>query len=277
MTGRPQPFRVITFNTAVGNPRIETDQRAFLDLPFYREIIDGGAGAPIVALQEVGREQAKALRRAERRGPFRVVHIARPRQGNALVVPERFTLLARRSRYFLGSQLGALARAVWRAVTTGARFNHRQYLELRMWSAVRLRDSRGGLPFTVFNTHLSGDPHLRVAQATALMRRVHRARRDGPVILAGDLNARPRDGEGSEAARADAAVWDLIDPLEDMAPAARDPRRPTIDWILADGFSSLGARQYTDDSLELPGLPCAEVISDHYAKEATIVQAGGGT
>lgn len=262
------PIRVITFNTAVGNPRIATEQRAFLELPFYREIIEGSPEAPILAAQEVGPEQAKALERAARDGRFRLIRIARPGQGNALLVPRRFELLERRSRYFLSSQLAALARALWRALTTRTRFNHRQYLELRMWSEARLRDSRGGRPFTLYNTHLSGAAQLRLAQAAALARHVHRARRAGPVILAGDLNLRPPGAKGSEA---DGAVWALLDPLEDMAPSARDPRRPAIDWILATGFSGLGARLYTDDSLQLPGLPCAEEISDHYAKEAVLL------
>lgn len=268
------PIRVITFNTAAGNRRIATDQRSFLDLPFYREIIGGSREAPILAAQEVGPEQAKALERAARDGRFRLIGIARPGQGNALLVPGRFEVLERRSGYFLSSQLGALARALWRTLTTRARFNHRQYLEPRMWSEARLRDSRGGRPFTIYNTHLSGDAQLRFAQAAALARRVHRARRDGPVILAGDLNARPPGGKASEV---DGALWALLEPLEDMAPTARDPRRPAIDWILATGFSSLGARLYTDDSLQLPGLPCAEEISDHYAKEAVLLLRPGET
>ena len=272
-----QPIRVITFNTAVGNPRITTDQRAFLDLPFYREVVEGRPEAAILALQEVGPGQASALRRAEGGGRFRLIHIARPGQGNALLVPGRFHVVGSRSRPFLASQVAALARALWRRLRTGTGLNHRQYLELRMWSEARLRDSEGGPPFTVYNTHLSGDPRLRVAQAGALMRRVHDARRDGPVILAGDLNTRPRADDDSERSRADAAVWDLLAPLGDMAPAARDPRRPVIDWVLADGFDTVGARQYTDESLRLPGLPNAEAISDHYAKEALLVRAGRAT
>lgn len=46
VTARPEQayehLRVITFNTAVGNPRIKTAQRAFLELPFYRDVIEGG-------------------------------------------------------------------------------------------------------------------------------------------------------------------------------------------------------------------------------------------
>ena len=267
---QPPPIRVITFNTAVGNPRIKTDQRDFLALPFYREVIEGAPEAPILALQEVGPEQAKALKSAADGGPLRVIHIQRPGQGNALLVPARFEVLSQRSRYFVLSQLAALAKAVWRAASRRERLNHRQLFELRMWSEARLLDHRGQRVFTVFNTHLSGDPHLRVEQAKALMRRVHGARGHGPVILAGDFNTRPADSGSREQSRADAAVRALFPPLEDMAPSASDPRRAVIDYVLATGFSPVSARQYTDESLQLPGLPSAEVISDHYAKEAVL-------
>ncbi len=266
------PIRVITFNTAVGNPKIRTPQRAFLDLPFYREVIGGADGAPILALQEVGPEQAKALKEAAAGGQFRVIHIRRPKQGNTLVIPARFEVVSRRSWYFLVSQLGALLQALWRAARHKRTLNHRQYLELRMWSRARLKDKQGGREFTVFNTHVSGDPHLRLAQMKALLGRVHGAVRAGPVILAADLNTRPADAESKnpEQRQADAAIRALLPPLEDMAPSLREPRRAAIDWVLASGFAPVGATQYTDDALQLPGLPSADVISDHYAKEAVL-------
>jgi hypothetical protein len=115
------PIRVITFNTAVGNPRIKTDQRDFLELPFYREIIEGCPGAAILAAQEVGPEQAKALKRAAGGGHLRVIHIQRPGQGNALLVPARFEVLSHRSRYFVWSQLAALAMAAAAEPRDGSR------------------------------------------------------------------------------------------------------------------------------------------------------------
>jgi endonuclease/exonuclease/phosphatase family metal-dependent hydrolase len=265
--------RVITFNTAVGNPKITTRQRDFLELPFYREVIEGSDDAAILALQEVGPDQAAALKSAAAAGGrFRVEYIRRPRQGNALVIPDRYELLGHRSSYYVVSQLTALAKALWRAARRRHRLNYRQYLELRMWSRVRLRDRRGAGEFTIFNTHVSGDPDLRVSQVAALLRRVRRAARDGPVILAADLNTRPADAESKnpEQRRGDAAVRALFPPLEDMAPSLRDPRRGAIDWILATGFTPVGAKQYTDDSLQLPGLATADLISDHYAKEAVL-------
>jgi endonuclease/exonuclease/phosphatase family metal-dependent hydrolase len=251
-------IRVITFNCAAGNPQITTAQRDLLALPFYREVLEGDPRAAILALQEVGPEQARALKAAAARGPFELVQIRRPGQGNALLVPERYALLAERSRYFLASALRPLVRR--------ERLDVRQLLELRMWSCARLADrDPAGLELTVFNTHLSGDGPLRVAQARSLLRRVHRARAGGPVILAGDLNVRATGGPA-----ADGAVRALFAPLRDMAPAAVDARRPAIDWILAAGFEPAGARLYTGDSLSLPGSPSAELVSDHYAKEALL-------
>lgn len=257
--------RVVTFNTAVGNPRIRTAARDFLALPFYREILDGDPGAAILALQEVGPGQAKALREAAAAGRFALLHIQRPGQGNALLVPGRYEVLGRRSRYFAASQLRALGVALGRRVTRRERLNLRQYLELRMWSCARIADRASGFELMVFNTHLSGEGPLRLAQARSLLRRVHRARAGGPVILAGDLNVRATGGPA-----ADGAVRALFAPLRDMAPAAVDPRRPAIDWILASGFEPAGARLYTGDALSLPGSPSAELVSDHYAKEAVL-------
>lgn len=263
-------MRLITFNTAVGNPAIKTDQHAFLELPFYREIIEGRPQAPVLAAQEVGPEQAKALKRAAADGDFHLIHIQRPGQGNALLIPGRFRVVAARSGYYLASQLEALAEALWRAATKRERFNHRQFFELRMWSEVRLEDRGAERVFTIFNTHLSGDPHLRLAQAKALFHRVHRARRQGPVVLTGDLNVRAAEVGKPGHAGPDAAVRALFHPLQNMAESAVDARRSNIDYVLATGFSPVSSRLYTDDALQLPGLPSAELISDHYAKEAVV-------
>lgn len=272
MTNPGSDIRVITFNTAVGNPKITTAQRDFLALAFYREIFDGASAAAILALQEVGDEQAAALDAAAATpdARFTLVRIQRPKQGNALLIPGRYDVLSRRSRYFVASQLRAFAGASWRALRRRSPLNYRQYLELRMWSSASLADQATGREFTVFNTHLSGEAPLRLAQARSLLERVHRARARGPVILAGDLNVRAADTGTSEAAVANAAVRALFAPLQDMAATAVDPRRPAIDWILAAGFEPVVARLYTDDDLSLPGSPTAELVSDHYAKEAVL-------
>src|SRR4051812_6684337 len=144
-----KPVRVITFNTAVGNPKIKTPQREFLKLPFYREVIEGAPDAPILALQEVGPEQAKALKEAAAEGAFQVVHIQRPGQGNAILIPSRFEVIKRRAWYYGGSQLPPLAVALWRAARERQKLNYRQYLELRMWIRVTLANGQGRGQFTV--------------------------------------------------------------------------------------------------------------------------------
>ena len=96
-------IRVVTFNTAAGNPRIKTPQASFLELPFYREALEGAPGAPILALQEVGDAQAKALRAATTAA--RVVQIRRPGLGNALIVPARYEVLKARRGYYALSHL----------------------------------------------------------------------------------------------------------------------------------------------------------------------------
>lgn len=250
-------LRVITFNTAVGNPQIKTAQRAFVELPFYRDVIEGRSQAPILALQEVGPEQARALKDAVANGRFSVIHIQRPGQGNALLIP-------RRSRCSTGG----------RAICSPRR-DDAQLGELRMFNEARLRDTRCDRVFTVFNTHLSADPHLRVVQARELFGRAHAARRHGPVIVAGDLNTRAVEHPDLRQRRADAQVRALFAPLEDMGGSAVDHRRPKIDYVLADGFAPVSTRLYTGDSLQLPGLPRAEVISDHYAEGCAALRLGG--
>jgi endonuclease/exonuclease/phosphatase family metal-dependent hydrolase len=270
-------LRVITFNTAVGNPQIKTAQRAFLELPFYRDVIEGRSDAPILALQEVGPEQAGALKDATANGRFSVIHIQRPGQGNALLIPQRFQVLHRRSRYLLAGQLRGIVAALWRAARGRGRPDLRQLGELRMLNEARLRDARSERVFTVLNTHLSADPHLRVVQARELFGRAHAARRHGPVIVAGDLNTRAVEHPDLRQRRADARVRALFAPLEDMGAAAVDHRRPKIDYVLAHGFAPVSSRLYTGDSLQLPGLPTAEVISDHYAEEAVLRYAWAGS
>jgi endonuclease/exonuclease/phosphatase family metal-dependent hydrolase len=260
-------LRVITFNTAVGNPQIKTAQRAFLELPFYRDVIEGRSEAPILALQEVGLEQARALKDAAANGRFSVIHTQRPGQGNALLIPQRFQVLHRRSRYLLAGQLRGIVAALWRAARGRGRTDLRQLGELRMLNEARLRDTRCERVFTVLNTHLSADPHLRVVQARELFGRAHAARRHGPVIVAGDLNTRAVEHPDQRQRLADARVRALFAPLEDMGAAAVDHRRPKIDYVLAHGFVPVSSRLCTGDSLQLPGLPSAEVISDHYAEE----------
>jgi endonuclease/exonuclease/phosphatase family metal-dependent hydrolase len=263
----PRPFRVITYNTAVGNKRIRTPQAAFLELPFYRDVLEDRGDAPILALQEVGPEQARGLRRAQRGGTFRLVHISRPGQGNAIVVPRRFEVLSSKSRFYGAAALRAIGVSLARWVGERRRPGWGQLLEPRMWSRARLRDRESGRELTVFNTHLSLDPLLKLEQARALYRRVRRAQDAGPVIVAGDFNTRTAETATPEQDRWDAPVRALFEDLTDMGLSSPDRRKSNIDYILASGFEALSSRVWTGDSLQLPGSPRAELISDHYPEE----------
>ena len=252
-------IRVVTFNTAAGNPRIKTPQRSFLALPFYREALDGAPGAPLLALQEVGDAQAKALRAA--RTTARIIQMRRPGLGNALIVPARYEMLAADRGYFALSHLRGVLDALrwWRGEQH--RPNWRQFGELRMWIAARLRDRVSQRAFTVLTTHLSIEPSLKRRQAGAIVERAQAARRHGPVVLAGDLNVPATGAKGR-----DVEIAAILSRLQDMGSGGR----PDIDYVLADGFQPLSMRRWTGDSLALPGSPNAETVSDHYAKDALL-------
>jgi endonuclease/exonuclease/phosphatase family metal-dependent hydrolase len=169
--------RVITFNTAIGNPRVTTPEGAFLALPFYREAFAGGEDAPLLALQEVGAKQARLLKRAA--GTAIVLQKRRPGQGNALVIPDRYEVKAHDAGYFVRPQLRGIVAAL-----RGGRRDWRQYGELRMWIEARLHDRAAGRDLTMLTTHVSFDRDLNPRQLAAVVRRAH-----PPAILAGDLNA----------------------------------------------------------------------------------------
>jgi endonuclease/exonuclease/phosphatase family metal-dependent hydrolase len=222
--------RVITFNCAIGNPRIATPEEELLELPFYREALAGGDGAPLLALQEVGAVQARTLGQAA--GTAAVLHKRRPGQGNALVIPDRHEVLADAAGFFLRPQLRGVAAAL-----RHGRRNWRQYGELRMWLQARLRDRAAGRELTLITTHVSFDRDLNGPQARAVGRRAASA--GTPVILAGDFNAAPPAG------------------LEVLATGPGG-----LDHVLASGFALVSARSWTD-VLE-------RRISDHAPVEARL-------
>ena len=125
--------RVVTFNTAAGNPRIKTPQAAFLQLPFYVEAFDGAPQAPILALQEVGPAQARALKERARQGGFALLQLSRPGLGNALVVPDRYEVLSTRRGFYARSHLLGVADGLRRWARSRQRPDWRQFGELRIW------------------------------------------------------------------------------------------------------------------------------------------------
>ncbi|MEA2311810.1 MAG: Endonuclease/Exonuclease/phosphatase family [Solirubrobacteraceae bacterium] len=258
----PDEVRVITFNTAAGNPRIHTRQADFVTLPFYREALSDAAGAPLLALQEVGDEQARALREAARGAPCRVIQMRRPGLGDALVIPGRYAVLSVRRCYYLLSQLTGALDAVRRRVLLGEQPNWRQLGELRTWIAARLRDTRSGRELTLLTTHLSIEPSLKVPEARAIVARALRA--DGPVVLAGDFNVPAGRARGR-----DVGVALRLTALRDLGPPPL-PGREDIDYVLTRGLEPVSARRWTGDSLSLPGSPDAEHVSDHYAEDVVM-------
>ena len=264
---------MITYNTAGGNPRFRTLQSDLVTLPFYVEALTGAPGAPLLALQEVGAKQARALRRGARSGRARVLYVRRPGLGNALVIPDRFEVLSHQRRFYLASQLRGLARGLRRWHQDRQRQNWRQYAELRMSIEARLRDRRSGRRFTIFNTHLSIEPGLRDAQVESLLRRARAAARRGPVIVAADLNVRLPRGDPLEPPFAQ-----LLREFPDMgtSPSAQ----ADLDFILAAGFIPRRSRIWSGESLSLPGRPNAESVSDHLAEDDILrfssAEPGGG-
>lgn len=247
-------LRVITFNCAGGNPAYRPDPGTLSSLPFYRDVLRGAPDAPVLSLQEVTREHMAALRDHAEGGPFTLLHRSRPGQGNALLIPARYTVLDRATGYYTGPQLRAFAAAAWQAIRRpGTALNVRQYLEARMWLRARVRDLESGRELTVLATHLSPELPLRIAQARALGALVHDAAATGPVLLAADLNAR--------TTKANAEVFEALAPLRDVARAARTDR-PMIDWILGSGLEPVAGRALNDAD--------AGKVSDHYALEARV-------
>jgi endonuclease/exonuclease/phosphatase family metal-dependent hydrolase len=251
-------IRVVTFNTAAGNPRIRTPQASFLELPFYREALEGAPGAPILALQEVGTEQARALKTTETGA--RILQLRRPGLGNALIVPARYDVVAARRGFYALSHLRGVVDGLrwWRA--DAHKPNWRQFGELRIWLEARLRERESRRTFTVLNTHLSVEPSLKRRQARAIVARALAARRHGPVVLAGDLNVPATGARGR-----DVEIRATLARLTDVGSQV-----PKIDYVLADGFAPVSARRWTGDSLSLPGSPNAETVSDHYAEDALL-------
>lgn len=268
--GQPQPVRVITFNTAVGNSRIKTPQRSFPDLPFYQEALAGKQDAAILCLQEVGPEQVKRLRELDKTGRLHLSYDRlRPWQGNLVVVPERYEVLADRSRTFKSSHVRGVLASLWATVTDGYKPNALQWAEPRGYTELRLRDRQSGRTLTVINTHLSLDPEMRRRQADHLARVVSRAKEHGPVVLAGDLNTHTADQaiQGRQG-KADAAIRDrLLSSMVDAGPANPPGKRKNIDWVLVDGLAPVSSRYYLGKDLSLPGSPDAERVSDHYAED----------
>jgi endonuclease/exonuclease/phosphatase family metal-dependent hydrolase len=242
------PVRFVTFNAAGGNSAITATPADILAVPFMQDLIQGAATAPIVGLQEVTPELRRALlalRPATGRPLFEQLHVSRPGQGNALLIPGRFEVMQHNRGYLMGAMRRVLMDKALRRATV----DMRQALEVRMWLTAEVRDTITGRWLSVWCTHLSGCAPVRLQQAMDVLERTHATASPVTVLLA-DLNIRRHSRHDSDTAIIDT----LAPPLRDIAPVLG-----SIDWILGTGVTTLLARSLTDVK-----------VSDHYPLEAIV-------
>lgn len=246
--------RAVTFNCGCGNPAVTRNPGAFLALPFIDAVIDGDDSATIVALQEVSPDLKSVLALVD--AHFQLLHISRPGQGNALLIPRRYELVEHDQARMAAPQ----AQALWRGLRgTYVPIAWRQIFELRMWQAATVRDQRTGQFLTVFCTHLSGNPNVRLLQARVVFEQIRRC--PSPVLLLADLNVRPWSPYDEDRE----ILHDLIPPLMDMEVNDDERKAGPLDWILGRGLERLASRVHTDIT-----------VSDHHPKEATMRFVGRG-
>lgn len=260
---KPFPIEIITFNTGSGNPKIKTPQHEFVKLSFYQKVIKGDPDAPIIGLQEAGPEQVKALYEATKHTDnvsFEYIRSNFSKGGNLLIVPKRFDVLESKSTpYSWVNQTKGIV-----ASLGDADFDASQMWP-RMYSEMKLRDSLSGKIFTVFNTHLSYVNDIQDEQAEELFSKISKAKKEGPVVLLGDLN--DNNYLPADVGRLTSKIRGVG--LSDMGPKEPPRRKTNIDYVLASGATSI-KKEYLYD-LSLPGSPTAEQVSDHYA-EANWIQ-----
>lgn len=266
--------KVVTFNTAIGNPAIKTDQKDFLTLPFYKKALEGAPDAPILCLQEVGDAQREAVERMAKSGKFTVLGMGvgvGGKQNNMVVIPKRYQVLEQKNEsYGFFSQLKAgfvnAAKGLWGWVKGGFKGNpsFTQLVEPRGYQQFKLKDTVTGKTFTLFNTHTSFYDGIRGDHLKQLFAAARAAEKQGPVIVAGDLNTRTAENDTTGAHAADRRIFEGY---ADMGPKGIPPEKSNIDWVLAKGFESKSSKWYTGESIALPGSPNALAVSDHYAEE----------
>lgn len=266
--------RVVTYNTAVGASKIKTPQADFTQLPIYQKALTNAPGAPIMALQEVGKAQLEAAKKYEAQGTCKViyqkVHIGD--QYNAIIVPARYTVESSESTHYLKAQIKAIGRGVWGFVKSFGKERPRftDMHQPRGFLETQLKDSVTGKRFTLFDTHMALDPKVREDQIKKLVSTADAATKKGGVIIAGDLNTRNAATDQKGAASKDAPIRAALAGYTDMG--ASTEKEPTlghssgnIDWVLAKGFDAVSSRMLTDIQ-DPKGRPTDEV-SDHRAED----------
>ena len=230
---------IVTYNTASGNSRYNDMEKSFPGV--YEDLLQGD-NPSVLALQEVGEDQWDALKDMdnvtvighERNNPFVEQHIA-------LVVPnDKYEVLS--------SERG--------------RFDHGPFSwgqGDRQWVSAKLRDKTTGQVFTVFNTHLSTEGDDRISEAQELARLINEAKKDGPVLLAGDLNTRPPDDP--KYTDADRQVREILANagLTDLGEGARGGKgRSDFDYVMSTQGQATSTKIYSGDQ--------ASQVSDHDAE-----------
>lgn len=268
---RSTDVKVITYNTAVGNSKIKTDQGDFVKAPFYQSVIKGEPGAPILCLQEVGNEQRKALEKLAENGNFTVQaqRVGLNFKGNNLIlVPKRYKVEKADNSYFGMEQVKAAGKTIlgWFKGEGKPSFNKIwQLVSLRGYQEMQLKDSATGKRFTVFNAHTSYDVALKGVHAERLFDAAREAGKRGAVIVAGDLNTYSATDPGSKPS--DAETRKHFEGFTDMGAPGPAADRHNIDWVLAQGFESVSSKIHTGDDIQLPSAANAALASDHYAEE----------
>jgi hypothetical protein len=74
----------------------------------------------------------------------------------------------------------------------------------------------------------------------------------------------------------DVEVAVLLAALQDMG-GSEKTKRQDIDYVLARGFEPVRSRLWTGDSLQLPGSPSAETVSDHYPEDDVLRYAAAAS
>lgn len=270
----PKAFRVITFNTAVGNPAITTKQKDFLQLPFYQELLQGKPNAPVLCLQEVGNEQRAAVEKLAKESGNFTVHASRVglNQHDMMLIPKRFEVKESSQHRFFGIQLKAFARTTFNWLFKGGEKPiFTQLIAPRAFTSATVVDKVTGKQLTIINTHLSYWKELRAEHAKKLMAHAREAEKLGPVIVAGDLNTRTADTDpASNAHEGHAAARATWEGYADAGPTGVPPGKTNIDWVLVKGLKPVASKWYTGDSISLPGSPNAKAVSDHYAEEDVV-------
>lgn len=268
-------IHVVTFNTAIGNSAVTTNQRDFVKLPFYQAVVKGDPNAPVMCLQEVGNAQIDEAKKLAKNGNFTVLTQRvglLGRQNNMMLIPKRFKVQSYESNHFGWGHVKAAVKDLWDWASSFGKHKMTlntlwQLTEPRGYQKARVIDTVTGKPLTLFNAHIAYYDPLQRAHGDELFKAVHAAEKDGPVILGGDLNTRTADCDPHPKTSGSAYVRNLMGDLQDMGPEGQPADKPNIDWVLGKGFTSVGARYYTGDSISLPGEPDAAHVSDHYAEE----------